>query len=208
MKLDFYNLKGQVEKTVEVNDAFFAAPVNEDLIHKALLRQLANMRQVTAHTKGRSDRRGGGRKPWRQKGTGRARQGSIRAAQWIKGGRIFGPTNDRNYEKDMPKKQRRLALFGALTQKAQSNAVLGLSGFDIQAPKTKEAAQLLQKLPVERSVLVVHADDSEVLVRSFRNIEHIKTLDVQYLNVADLLKYRSIIVSEGAVDKMNTIWAS
>lgn len=207
MTLDFYSLEGQKVKTLELADAVFAAPIVESVIHQALLRQLANMRQCTAKVKGRSERAGGGRKPWRQKGTGRARQGSIRAAQWIKGGRIFGPTPDRNYTLDMPRKQRRLALLGVLTQKAQSTQLLGLSVSADIAPKTKTASAFLEKMNVERNVLFLYDAAHEGVNKSFRNLASVKMLDVQQLNVADLLKYRQVLMTEDALNKIHATWA-
>lgn len=206
MTIDIYTPQGKKERSREVSDVLFAADINESLIHAALVRQLANARVSNAKVRTRSERQGGGRKPWRQKGTGRARQGSIRSAQFRKGGRVFGPTGLENHMKDMPKKQRRQALFSALSSKAAEKTVLGLSEFTPKAPKTKEAQTLLNALSVERSILIAYSEKDDAFLKSFQNIPNVKCVDVQYLNVHDILKHRHLVLMDSAIDKMESIW--
>ena len=206
MKIDLYQQSGEKKGTVDVSDKMFAAPVNEELIRVALMRQLDSARQANAHTKIRSEVRGGGKKPWRQKGTGRARFGSTRNPIWRGGGVVFGPRNIRNYKKQLPKKARRAALFSGLSQKVSEKAVFALDKFEVQAPKTKDFLAMLKKLPVERSLLVVMSDKDLNLEKSANNLPNIKTLQVDYLNLHDLLKYEKVMFLEPALKKAEELF--
>lgn len=201
-----YNQNGDKQKDVKVSDQIFGAPFNQDLIHQALVRQLSNARLgVIAHTKTRSEVRGGGRKPFRQKGTGRARQGSIRDPHQIGGGVAHGPRNNRNFKKNMPKKQRRLALFSAISAKCEENKIMALDKYEGEM-KTKPFQQMIQKLPIEKDVLIVLPEKNEVIEKSSRNIPKVKTLLVNYLNIADLQKYDSVLFLEPALKKIEEVF--
>ncbi|MBI2634276.1 50S ribosomal protein L4 [Candidatus Peregrinibacteria bacterium] len=207
MKTDLYSQTGEKKGTIELPKEFFEIPFNKDLIHQALVRQLANTRLATAHTKTRAEVRGGGRKPYRQKGTGNARQGSIRSPQWKGGGRVFGPRNDRNYYREMPKKQRRKALFSALSYKAGHNEIIALEGYETKKPKTKEFNTLLKKLPIERDVLIVIPQKNSDIQLSSRNIPNAKTILVNYLNIQDLQKFEKVLFLKDAIDKLKEIFS-
>jgi len=206
MKIDLYTQKGEKKGTVDAPDAMFKAEINEELLTLAVLRQTANARQPIAHTKSRGDVRGGGRKPWRQKGTGRARFGSSRNPIWRGGGIAFGPKSDRNHTKNMTKKARRVALFSCLSAKAGNNEVLALDKFDVKQPKTKEFAQMVSKLPVERSLLVVLDEKDTNLEKSANNMPHVKVILVNYLNPHDLLKYEKVMFLEPAIKKAEELF--
>lgn len=193
MQVPVYNIQGQKVSETELRDDIFAAPVSEGLMHQAYLRQMANARLGTHKAKGRSEVSGGGRKPWRQKGTGRARQGSIRAAQWRGGGIIFGPT-PRSYEQRMPRKMRHQALRSALSVKAAESQLVLLDSLELAAPKTKEVLHILNNLGVASSALILLPARNEAILRSVRNLPQVRTLVAQYLNVRDLLKYDVVVV--------------
>ncbi len=199
MKIDLYTQSGEKKGTVDVSDVMFKSPVNDELIRLAVMRQMANARNsAIAHVKGRGDVSGGGRKPWRQKGTGRARFGSSRNPVWRGGGIAFGPTNERNYTKAMNKKERRAALFSAISQKVAGGQVFALDTFTSDKPKTKGFVDMMAKLPVERSLLVVLSDKDAVMEKSASNIENVKTILVDYMNPCDLLKYEKVMFMESA----------
>jgi large subunit ribosomal protein L4 len=204
MQVPVYNIQGEQVSETELREDIFAVPVNEALMHQALVRQLANARLGTHKTKTRGQVSGGGRKPWRQKGTGRARQGSIRAPQWRGGGTVFGPT-PRSYEQKMPRKMRRQALRCALTVKASGAQVKVLDAFEMSEPKTKEMVGILQNLGVESSALILLPQRDEVILRSVRNLPKVRTLVAQYLNVRDLLKYDCILVPLASLDVIEGI---
>jgi large subunit ribosomal protein L4 len=193
MQVPVYNTKGEQVSETELRDDIFAVPVNEALMHQALVRQLANARLGTHKAKARGEVRGGGRKPWRQKGTGRARQGSIRAPQWRGGGVVFGPT-PRSYEQKMPRKMRRQALRSALSVKASGAQVRVLEALEMDKPKTAEVIEILQNLGIESSALILLPQRDEMILRSVRNLPKVRTLVAQYLNVRDLLKYDYILM--------------
>jgi large subunit ribosomal protein L4 len=203
MKVDVYTLNGKkTGETIDLPSEIFEAPINVDLMHQAYTRQLSNARLGTHSTKGRSEVRGGGRKPWRQKGTGRARQGSIRAAQWVGGGKVHTP-KPRSYEKDMPKKMRRAALRSALSAKAAGQEIVVVDELKINQPKTKEMHAALQQLVGESSALILMADKGEnetLVARSARNLPYAKTLLASYINVRDLLGYDKVILPANAID--------
>jgi large subunit ribosomal protein L4 len=199
MQVPVYDIQGKQVKEAELRDDIFAAPVNQALMHQALVRQLANARLGTHKAKGRSEVRGGGRKPWRQKGTGRARQGSIRAPQWRGGGVVFGPT-PRSYKQKMPRKMRRQALRSALSVKVAESQVVLLDALELAEPKTKEVLSILQNLGVDSSALILLPRRDEAILRSVRNLPKVRTLVAQYLNVRDLLKYDYILMPLASLD--------
>jgi len=207
MKVDVYTLNGKkTSETVELPAEIFEAPVNVDLMHQAYMRQLSNARRGTHSTKGRSEVRGGGRKPFRQKGTGRARQGSNRAAQWVGGGKVHTP-KPRSYEKDMPRKMRRAALRSALSVKAAGQEIVVVDVLKLDEPKTKEMHTALQKLLGEGSALILlpeKGENEELVVRSARNLPYAKTLLASYINVRDLLGYDKIVMPTSVIDVLSS----
>jgi len=199
MKVDVVNIQGEKVKTVDLPSAIFEAPIKPDLMHQALERQLANARQGNHATKTRGEVSGGGRKPWRQKGTGRARQGSIRAAQWVGGGKIHTP-HPRDYTKRMPRKMRRAALRAALSVKAAEAQIVVLDELKVEGPQTRIMADALRKLVGQDSVLILITGPDESLEKSVRNLPTAKTLRANYLNVRDLLGFDRLILPLGALD--------
>jgi len=205
-KVTLYNQQGEKKGELQVSDQIFGVKFNEDLIHQALLRQLSNARLgMISHTKTRSEVRGGGRKPFRQKGTGKARQGSTRSPNQIGGGVAFGPRNNSNYKKFMPKKQRRLALFSALSAKISDNKILAVDKYEGEI-KTKPFMEMLHKLPIEKDVLVVVSEKNNTIQKSSNNLPFVKTILVNYLNIADLQKYDSILFLEEALKKAEEVF--
>jgi len=205
MKVDVFDMKGKKVKQVDLPAGIFEAPINVDLMHQAYVRQMANARLGTHQTKVRGEVAGGGRKPWRQKGTGRARQGSIRAAHWKGGGRIHTP-HPRSYEQAMPKKMRRAALRSALSAKAADAGVVVVDDISLDEPKTRLMAQLLGKLVGESSALVLMAEKDQaydVVMRSADNLADAKVLLAGYLNIRDLLGYEKLILPLKALDVLS-----
>ena len=205
MNVDVINMKGKKVGTAELPSEVFEAPVRPDLMHQAFVRQMANARLGTHKTKTRSEVRGGGRKPWRQKGTGRARQGSIRSAQWVGGGKIHTP-RPRSYNKNMPRKMRRAALRSALSVKVAVEDVLLVEGMKMDAPRTQEFASVIENLVGDQSALLVlpaSTGDYENVVKSAKNLESLKVLNANYLNVRDLLGYDKIVLPVEALDVIN-----
>ncbi|KNY27265.1 50S ribosomal protein L4 [Pseudobacteroides cellulosolvens] len=205
-KVDLYNMSGEVVGNIELQDSIFGIDPNVQVMHIAVLNQLANRRQGTQSTKTKSEVRGGGKKPWRQKGTGRARQGSIRSAQWIKGGIVLGP-KPRSYSYTLPKKVKRLALKSALSSKVVDNDILVLDNLAVEDGKTKKMASILDNLKVDKSALIVLSDDSDLAARAARNIPGVKTAYVNTINVFDLLKYEKCIITKDAVAKVEEVYA-
>lgn len=202
MYLPVKDMTGKETGQIEVSDEIFGAPVNKSLMHQALVRQLSNARLGTHKTKTRGEVRGGGRKPWKQKGTGRARQGSTRAAQWVGGGNAFGPV-PRTYVKAMPKKMHRAALRSALSVKAGAGQIVVVDGLSLSEAKTKLAVQMFKALGVnEQNVLFVVADRNDNVDRSVRNLSTVKLLQPGYLNVRDLLGYDVLVMAKDAVDEV------
>jgi large subunit ribosomal protein L4 len=193
MQVPVYNVQGEQVREAELRDDIFAVPINEGLMHQALVRQLANARLGTHKTKTRGEVKGGGRKPWRQKGTGRARQGSIRAPHWRGGGTVFGP-QPRSYEQKMPRKMRRQALRSLLSVKAGESQIVVLDALEFAEPRTKEITSLLQNLGIESSALILLPGRNETILRSVRNLPEVRTLVAQYLNVRDLLQYDYVLL--------------
>ena len=204
MQVPVYNIQGEQVSETELRDDIFAVPVNQALMHQALTRQLANARLGTHKAKTRGEVSGGGRKPWRQKGTGRARQGSIRAPHWRGGGIVFGPT-PRSYAQKMPLKMRRQALRSALSVKASESQVKVLNAFEMQEPKTKEILGILQNLGVGSSALILLPQHDDVVLRSVQNLPEVRTLVAQYLNVRDLLAFDYILVPLASLEVIERI---
>lgn len=202
MKVNVVNMQGKKVKSLNLPVDIFEAPVNSDLMHQAYVRQMANARLGTHSTKGRSDVSGGGRKPWRQKGTGRARQGSIRAAQWVGGGKIHTP-KPRKYTKQMPRKMRRAALRSALSVKAANQDILVLDKLSISEPKTRIMVEALNSLVGDASVLILYSEKDEtydMVRRSIDNLPGTKMLMAHYLNIRDLIGHEKIIIPLAALD--------
>lgn len=202
MKADVFNLQGEKSSTVELPDEIFAAKVNVDLMHQAYLRQMANARLGTHSTKRRSEVAGGGAKPWRQKGTGRARQGSRISAQWVGGGRIHTP-KPRDYTQEMPRKMRRAALRSALTVKAMENGLVLVSDLALAEPKASLFSKALKALTGDARTLVLVPDKSETytnVIKSGRNLDNSKLLQANYLNIRDLLQYEKVIIPLASLD--------
>lgn len=202
MEVDVFNMEGQKVSKVELPSAIFEAPVNVDLMHQAYLRQLANARLGTHSTKTRSEVSGGGRKPWKQKGTGRARQGSIRSAQWVGGGKIHTP-KPRDYSQSMPRKMRRAALRSALSVKAAEQGIVILDTLALPEVKTRLMAQALDRLVGDASVLILIPEKSgeyENVVLSTNNLPDAKTIMANYVNIRDLLGYDRVVLPLPALD--------
>jgi len=205
MKVDVVDINGKKVKEIQLPASIFEAPVNTDLMHQAYVRQLANARLGTHDTKDRGEVSGGGRKPWRQKGTGRARQGSTRAAQWVGGGKIHTP-HPRDYSLDMPKKMRRAAVRSALSAKASEQAIIVVDQFAIKEAKSKLLSQAVEKIVGNHSaLLVIPEKDSKIdVLISADNISDIKVLMVKYLNIRDMLTFDRIILEEPAISVLES----
>jgi large subunit ribosomal protein L4 len=206
MQVPLYNQAGEQIGTTELNDFIFGIEPNIPVMHQALVRQLANARQGTADTKTRAEVAGGGAKPWRQKGTGRARQGSTRAPQFRHGGIVFGPT-PRKYTQKMPLKMRRLALRSALSAKVADGQVRIVEDFKFDVPKTREMENVLGSLNVQSSALIVLPSANATVQKSAANIPDVKTLHANYLNVRDLLNYEVLVLPLGAVKAIESYLA-
>lgn len=224
MKLNIYNQTGEIKSQKEVSDAIFAVKTNTVLVNEAVTAQNANGRQVLAHTKTRSEVRGGGKKPWRQKGTGRARAGSSRSPLWIGGGIIFGPNSDRNFSKKINKKAKRKAMFMVLSDRAANNSLVVLEKLALENFKTKVFDGILNSFEEKvfnsftvdakkksknknvrssgRSILFVNDVKDDKVNRSGRNLAGVKIINLDNINVVDLLNYKNLIISEKAVDKL------
>ncbi len=200
-----YNMEGKETGKMELNDSVFAAPVNEHLVHMAVVLQLANKRQGTQKAKTRSEVRGGGRKPWRQKGTGHARQGSIRAPQWKGGGVVFAPT-PRDYSFKMNKKEKVAALKSALSAKVSENKLVVVEGMELDAPKTKTMQTLLNSLEMKKALVVVDSEGANVTL-SVRNIPTARGVYANSINVYDILKYDNVILTKDAVKAIEEVYA-
>lgn len=205
-KVDVFNMKGQKVGDMDLNDDVFGVEVNEIAMHTAVVNILANARQGNQSTKTKHEVRGGGRKPWRQKGTGRARQGSIRSAQWKGGGVVLGP-KPRSYRYSIPKKVKRLALKSALTSKVMTNDIIVLDQIALAAVKTKEMVTMLKSLNVCGTALIVLPGVDDLVARSARNIENVKTAYVNTINTYDILKYKKFIITRDAVAKVEEVFA-
>ena len=200
-----FNMEGKEVSTLELNDAVFAAPINEHLVHMAVVQQLANKRQGTQSAKTRSEVSGGGKKPWRQKGTGHARQGSTRTPQWTGGGVVFAP-KPRDYSFKMNRKEKNAAIKSVLTSKVNDSKFIVLDELKLEGIKTKEVVNILKNLNVEKA-LIVTADKDENVVLSARNIPTVRTALTNTINVYDILKYDTVVVTKDAVAKIEEVYA-
>ena len=205
LKVDVLDMKGKKVKDIELNENVFGVDVNDIVVHTALVNYLSNQRQGTGSTKTRAEVRGGGRKPWRQKGTGRARQGSIRAPQWMKGGIALGP-KPRSYKYAIPKKMRKLALKSVLTSKVEEKELIVVDKLELKEIKTKEMVKVLNNLNTKKALIVLSEKNLNVQA-SARNIENVKTTLVNTINVFDLLKYDNLVVTEDAIKKLEEVYA-
>ena len=201
MKIAVRNSRGENVSEMDLNDVVFGAPINEPVMHQAIVRQQANRRAGTHQTKTRGEVRGGGRKPYRQKGTGRARQGSIRAPHYRKGGIVFGP-HPRDYRQAMPRKMRIIALRSALSVRVAEEALIVVDSLDFAAPSTKQMLGLLQTLGVGRSALVVVADAAPTVFQSARNLERVTPVRALNLNIESILKHETIVMTVDAVRRV------
>ena len=200
-----YNMEGKEVEKIDLSDAVFGVEVNEHLVHMAVVQQLANNRQGTQKAKTRSEVSGGGRKPWRQKGTGHARQGSTRAPQWTGGGVVFAPT-PRDYTIRLNRKEKRLALKSALTSRVQEKKLIVLEDLKFDEIKTKKMQAVLEALNVSRALVILNENDQNV-VKSARNIENVRTALTNTINVYDILKYNTVIVTKAAVATIEEVYA-
>ena len=205
-KIDVYDIQGKKVSDVELKDEIFGIEPNEAVVHSVLVNFLANQRQGTQSTKTRAEVRGGGRKPWRQKGTGRARQGSIRAPQWIKGGIALGP-KPRSYKYTVNKKEKRLAIKSCLSSKVLEKELVVVDSLPFKEIKTKEMVKVLNNLKVEGKTLILLPEKNETVQKSARNIEGVKTTLVNTINVYDLLKYKNLVITLDTVKKLEEVYA-
>ena len=205
-KIDVYNIEGKKVSTLELNDNVFGIKPNEKIVHSVLVNYMANQRQGTSNTKTRAEVSGGGRKPWKQKGTGRARQGSTRAPQWIKGGIALGP-KPRDYRYTINKKERRLAIKSVLSSKVLENNLVVLDNLQFEEIKTKQMVNTLANLKVEGKTLVVLPEKNLNVQKSAKNIENVKTTLVNTINVYDLLKYNKLVLTVDSVKGLEEVYA-
>ena len=204
-KMTIVNLKGEKVKDIKLNDEIFGIEPNNQTIYDAVVRKGASLRQGTHSVKTRTEVSGGGIKPWRQKGTGRARQGSIRAPHWYHGGVVFGPTTERNYEKKQNRKESRLALKSALSYKADKKEITVLEKLEVKKAKTKEFIKLLDSLKVNGKTLIVVKELTEELILASRNLSDIKVIETHEINTYDVLNYRNIVITEEAVKMLEEV---
>lgn len=204
--IDVYNVEGKKVKSVDLKEEIFGIEPNEAVVHSVLVNYLANQRHGTQSTKTRAEVRGGGRKPWRQKGTGRARQGSIRAPQWIKGGIALGP-KPRSYSYRVNKKEKQLAIKSLLSSKVLENDLVVVDKFDFKEIKTKQMAEAMKNLKVEDKALVVLSASNENVQKSARNLANVRTSSVNTINVYDLLKYKKLVLTVDAIKKIEEVYA-
>ena len=200
-----YNIEGKEVGSIELNDAVFGVEINEHLVHMAVVNQLANNRQGTQSAKTRSEVSGGGRKPWRQKGTGHARQGSTRSPQWTGGGVVFAP-KPRDYSFKMNKKEKRIALLSALSSKVADNKIVVLDAFNLDDVKTKKFAEVMSNLKVDKALVVIEGENKNVVL-SGRNIPTVKVSATNEINTYDVLKYETLVVTKAAVEKLEEVYA-
>ena len=205
-KIDVYDIKGKKVSDVELADSIFGIEPNEAIVHSVLVNYLANQRQGTQSTKTRAEVSGGGRKPWRQKGTGRARQGSIRAPQWIKGGIALGP-KPRSYKYTVNKKERRLAIKSILSSKVLEKELTVVDKLELSEIKTKTMVKALADLKIEGTTLIVLSEKNKNVLMSARNIEGVKTITLNNINVYDLLKYNKLVLPLDTVKKLEEVYA-
>ncbi|MEG0153437.1 MAG: 50S ribosomal protein L4 [Clostridium sp.] len=203
--LKVYNTENKEVGEIQLNDSIFGVQVSVEAMHQVVVAQLANKRQGTQSAKTRAEVRGGGIKPWRQKGTGRARQGSIRAPQWIHGGIVFAP-KPRDYRVSVPKSMRRVAMKSALTSKVQENEMIVLENLSFEAPKTKEMVKMINAFETKKTLIIV-AESNENVYKSARNIQGVAVIPVNNINVYDILKYEKLMITKEAVSKIEEVYA-
>ena len=206
LKIDVYNIEGKKVSDIELSDKVFGIEPNEKIVHSVLVNYMANQRQGTASTKTRAEVSGGGRKPWKQKGTGRARQGSIRAPQWFKGGIALGP-KPRDYSYTVNKKEKRLAIKSVLSSKVLENNLVVVDSLSFKEIKTKNMVKALDALKVEGKTLILLPEKNENVQKSARNIEGVKTSLVNTINVYDLLKYKKLVLTVDTIKKLEEVYA-
>ena len=204
-KVAVYNMEGKEVDSIELNDSIFGVEINEHLVHMAVLQQLANNRQGTQKAKTRSEVRGGGKKPWRQKGTGHARQGSTRAPQWTGGGVVFAP-KPRDYSFKMNKKEKKIALLSALSSKVNDSKIVVLDSFNLDEIKTKKFAEVMNNIKVSNALFVIEGENKNVVL-SGRNIPTVKVSATNEINTYDVLKYDTLVVTKAAVEKLEEVYA-
>ena len=205
-KIDVYDIEGKKVNDVELNEDIFGIIPNEELVHSVIVNYLANQRQGTQSTKTRAEVRGGGKKPWRQKGTGRARQGSIRAPHWVGGGIALGP-KPRSYSYKLNKKEKRLAIKSCLSSKVIENELTVVDKIELKEIKTKEVAKMLNNLKLAGKTLILLPEKNEVIQKSARNIEGVKTLSVNTINAYDLVNYKNLVVTLDTVKRLEEVYA-
>ena len=203
-KVAIYNTNGEQVGEIDLNDSVFGIPVHESVLHDAVVAYLANQRQGTHDTKTRAEVRGGGRKPWRQKGTGRARHGSRSSPIWRGGGAVFGP-HPRDYSIKLPKKVRRLAMKSALSSKVENGDIVVLDDLRLEQPKTRDMVRILENLKVDKKALVVTAAQDENVIKSTRNIVGVKPTTAGFLNVYDLMAHQTLVITRDAVSRMEEV---
>ena len=204
-KLEIVNLNGEKVKDIKLEDNIFGIEPNDAVLHNAIIKAQAGMRQGTHSTKTRSEVSGGGRKPWRQKGTGNARQGSIRAPHFVGGGVVFGPTTERNYTKKQNRKERRLALKSALTYKARENGIVVVENIELSSNKTKDFIKLLEDLKVTGKTLIVVKELTDNLILASRNLSNVKVIESHEINTYDVLNYNNVVITEEAVKMLEEV---
>ena len=205
-KVNVYNQLGEVVGDIELNEAIFGIEVNEHVVYEVVKNHLANRRQGTQSAKTRAEVRGGGKKPWRQKGTGRARQGSIRAPQWKGGGVVFAP-KPRSYRYSVPKKVRRLAMRSVLTSKVLEGELRVLDALTIDAFSTKKAKEILKNLSLETKTMIVLPEGNDMIIKSFANLPKVETVVVDYMNVYDLMRFDNLVIVKDALSKIEEVYA-
>ncbi len=205
-KVNLYNISGDVIGDIDLNETIFGTDINENVIHRVIVNQLANKRQGTQNTKTRSEVRGGGAKPWRQKGTGRARHGTIRSPLWTKGGVALGP-KPRSYKYTLPKKVKRIALKSVLSSKVNEENMVVLDNLKLESIKTKEMANILHNLKIDSSALIVLADKNDIIKKSARNIPDVKISQINTINVYDIIRYKKFITTKDAIKKIEEVYA-
>ena len=205
-KVNVYNQLGEVVGDIELNEAIFGIEVNEHVVYEVVKNHLANRRQGTQSAKTRAEVRGGGRKPWRQKGTGRARQGSIRAPQWKGGGVVFAP-KPRSYRYSVPKKVRRLAMKSVLSSKFLEGELRILDALTIDAFSTKKAKEILKNLSLETKTMIVLPEGNDMIIKSFANLPKVETVVVDYMNVYDLMRFDNLVIVKDALSKIEEVYA-
>src|SRR4030042_4700895 len=208
IKFPVYNLKGEKVKDIELSESVFGAGANDALLHQVYVSQHANRRKILAHTKDRSERAGSGKKPWRQKGTGRARVGSVRSPIWRKGGIIFGPTKERSFKKDIPKKMNQKAISIALSSKAKDKELVLMDSLKLKDLKTKLMKEAIDNLKLKGNILFGFAKDERQTKRAVRNLERGKNIEVENLNIFDILNQKFLVISEKGIEAIESRYKS